>query len=541
MTVELARAALARGAWAEALDLVGSTEGRTDEAEATRLDVLAEANWWLGRLDECIEARSQAFARFEAAGESMRAGECAVWLYEHHMIKAKPSIGGGWLRRARRALATASRSAAFGALLLREAEVSHGTGDLAGAKRRADDALALARELGSVDLEAQALQTIGRILIDGGDPTEGLGHLDEAMLLVVEGRLTPYTTGKVYCSLISACEQLGDLRRAAEWTEATSRWSAKHPLAMWPGICRVHHASLLQLRGDWDEAQREAQRACDALDGFHVGNVALGYAEIGEIRRRLGDFDGAEAAFAKAEELCGYRPPGLALLRLAQGRVDEATSIITAMLSEQSWNRLARGKLLSAFAQIAIAAGRVEDAASASDELESIATDFANPALAAAALTVRGRLLLATGETDGACSVLQKALQHWQLLEVPYEVATVRLLLGQSCRGCGDEDGATRSLAAAAEIFDRLGATVDAQATRNLTTSPDLPAGLTARELEVVRLVASGATNRDIADRLFLSERTVARHLSNIFTKLGVHSRTAVSAFAFAHGLAAPT
>ena len=345
------------------------------------------------------------------------------------------------------------------------------------------------------------------------------------MLSVVEGKLSPYTTGKVYCSLISACEQLGDLRRAAEWTDATTRWSEQHPLAMWPGICRVHHASLLQLRGDWGAAEREARRACVELDGFHVGNVALGYVEIGEIRRRLGDLDGAEAAFAKAEELCGQRPPGLALLRLAQGRIDAATSIITAMLAEQSWNRLARGKLLPACVQIAVASGQLDDAAAAADELDSIALDFASPALSAAALTVRGRLLLASGDTRGACSTLQEALQQWQALEVPYEVATVRLLLGQACRGCGDEDGATRSLAVAADIFDRLGATIDARQTRSLTTASTLPAGLSAREAEVLRLVASGATNREIAAALFLSERTVARHLSNIFTKLGVTSR----------------
>jgi len=307
---------------------------------------------------------------------------------------------------------------------------------------------------------------------------------------------------------------------------------------MWPGICRVHHASLLQLRGDWVAAEREARRACVELDGFHVGNVALGYVEIGEIRRRLGDLDGAEAAFAKAEELCGHRPPGLALLRLAQGRIDAATSIISAMLAEQPWNRLARGKLLPACVQIAVASGQLDDAAAAADELDSIASDFASPALSAAALTVRGRLLLASGDTRCACSTLQAALQEWQALEVPYEVATVRLLLGQACRGCGDEDGATRSLAIAADIFDRLGATIDSRQTRSLTTTPSRPAGLSAREAEVLRLVASGATNREIAAALFLSERTIARHLSNIFTKLGVTSRTGATAFAFKNNLA---
>jgi ATP/maltotriose-dependent transcriptional regulator MalT len=540
VTVEQARAALARCDWAAALELAAAVEPLSDGEAADSLDVTAEAHWWSGRLDACIAARSQAHAAYRSAGDDIRAGQCAVWLWEHHMIKAKPAIASGWLRRARRALEASTETAEYAALILREAEVNHGSGDLEAAGRIAQEALALARRLRSPDLEAQALQTVGRILIDAGDPLEGMGHLDEAMLAALDGNLSPYSTGKVYCSLISACEQLGDLRRAAEWTDATTQWSEQHPLAMWPGICRVHRASLLQQRGDWDAAEREARRACDELDGFHVGNVALGYVEIGDIRRRLGDLDGAEAAFAKAEELCGHRPPGLALLRLAQGRIDAARSMITAMLAEQPWARLARGKLLPARVQIAIAAGELPEAAEAADELDGIAAEFASPALSAAARTVRGRLLLARGESSAACSTLQDALAQWQALEVPYEIATVRLLLGQACRAGGDEDGTARSLAIAADIFDRLGATLDARQTRSLTSSTTLPAGLSAREAEVLGLVASGATNREIASTLFLSERTVARHLSNIFTKLGVTSRTAATAFAFKNGLAQP-
>ena len=391
----------------------------------------------------------------------------------------------------------------------------------------------MARRLKSLDLEAEALQTIGRLLIDAGEVTEGLGHLDEAMLSAVEGRLSPFSTGKVYCSLISACEGLGDLHRAAEWTDATARWSEAHPLAMWPGICRVHHAALLQLRGDWTTAEREARRACDELEGFHVPNVAAGYIEIGEIRRRLGDLDGAEAAFAHAEELCGQQSAGLALVRLAQRRVDAATAIITQMLAEQPWNRLARGRLLPARAQIAVAAGDLDAAAAAVDELEDIVVEYASPALAAAALSARGRLQLSQGDVNAACATLREALRAWQDLDVPYEVATARLLLGQGCRECGDEEGATRSLAGAAAIFDRLGVAADAG------PAPSAPAGLSDREVEVLRLVASGQTNREMAATLHLSERTVARHLSNIFTKVGVTSRTAAAAFAYEHGLAA--
>ena len=533
-----ARAALARWAWGEALELASGAGPVEGPAEADRLDIVAEASWWLSRLDDCIDAREEAFRRYEAAGNRCRAGYVAVRLWEHHVMKTRSAIAGAWLRRARTVLGDEHGCTAYGALVLREAEVAHGGGDLDGAREKAEDALALARELESVDLEAEALQTIGRILIDAGRHAEGLSHLDDAMLSAAEGRLSPYSTGKVQCSMISACEQLGDLRRAAEWTDATLRWSERHPLAMWPGICRVHHASLLQQRGDWPAAEREARRACVELDGFHVPNVAAGYVEIGEIRRRLGDLEGAEEAFRRAEELCGQQSAGLALVRLAQGRVDAAATIIGRMLAEQTWNQLARAKLLPAQVQIAVAAGDLDTAEDAAAELERVAAAYDSGALSAASLSARGRILLARGESEAACTTLQQAVRQWHQLEVPYEVATARLLLGHACRTCGDEDGATRSLAQAAEIFERLGAAVDAAPSAGATDVASLPRGLTEREAEVLRLVASGLSNKELAASLHLSERTVARHLSNIFTKIGVTSRTAAAAFAYEHATA---
>lgn len=534
MSVADAQAALSSWGWAAALELAGavSAEGRD---EADRLDVVAEACWWLGRLDECMAAREAAYRHYHELGEDVRAGQCAVWLWEHNMIKGRAAAGGAWLRRARRALADHPDCVEHGALLLREAEVAHGGGDLVGASALATRAHALGRQLRCPDLEAQALQALGRLLIDTGDFAGGLGHLDEAMLTAAEGRLSPFSTGKVYCSMISACELLGDLRRAAEWTDATLRWSEAHPLAMWPGICRVHHASLLQQHGQWDAAEREARRACVELEGFHIGVVAAGHLEIGEVRRRLGDLVGAEESFARAEALCGRQAPGLALVRLAQGRVEDATAIITAMLGAETWNKLARGRLLPVRIQIAVAAGDLATAAACTDELEGIAMAVGGgAALAAAALTARGRLQLAQERAGEACGTLRRALEVWSEIEVPYEIATTRLLLGHACRLCGDEDGATRSLAQAAEIFDRLGTAGEA------VPGPSLPGGLTEREAEVLRLVAAGKGNRQIATALHLSERTVARHLSNVFVKIGVGSRTAAAAFAFEHGLTRP-
>jgi DNA-binding CsgD family transcriptional regulator len=520
--LQAARAALLAGDWERALELsVGAVS-------AELLDVRAEAHWWLGDLDACIEAREAAYALFEAEGDLVDAGRLAVRLWEHHVMKTRPSIAGAWLRRGRRALEDRPECPEVGALLLREAEVLHGSGDLARAKDVITEAHALSRRLRSLDLEAESLQALGRVLLDEGALEEGMAHLDEAMLLAVEGRLSPYSHGKVFCSMISACEQLGDLRRAAEWTDATMRWSESHPRAMWPGICRVHHAALLQQRGDWVAAEREAERACDGLAGFHVPFAAAGWVEIGEVRRRRGDLDGADRAFTTAEQLSGAVPPGLALVRLAQGRVDEASSLVRRLLAAETWNALSRGRLLPAQVEIALAAQDLSTAEWATTELERIARDFRSPVLQAAALTARGRVELHEKEWAMACVTLQQAVTAWHALEVPYEVATAQALLATGCRGCGDDAAAAQSRAQADAILTRLG----------VVAPTGLPCGLTAREAEVLVLVAAGATNRQVAEQLFLSERTVARHLSNVFVKTGVSTRTAAAAFAFEQGLA---
>jgi ATP/maltotriose-dependent transcriptional regulator MalT len=531
-----AREALGQHDWQAASDAATSVSVDGPELEAERADMQAEAAWWLGRLDACIEAREHAFRLFDELGDGRRAGRCAVALWEHHLMRGHPAIATAWLRRARRALDGHPDSVEHGALLLRDAESAHGSGDLDDALTIAARVVVLARALRSADLEAEALQTVGRILIDQGDVAEGMGHLDEAMLFAVEGRLGPYSTGKVYCSLISACEQLGDLDRAAEWTDATMRWAEQHPFAIFPGICRVHRAVVLKRRGSLADAAREAARACEELLDSHVGNSAAAYAEVGDICRRLGELERSQEAFERAQELCGQPCGGLALLRLAQGRVDAALSVITGCLRERSSSRLARAELLPVLVHVAIAAGDLLTASDAVAELEEIASTFATPALQASALSTRGRLELAQGATAAACGTLQEAADRWQVLGVPYEVATTRTLLGQALRDSGDDVGASASFAAATKLFEQIGAHVDARrVTAGTRRAP--PAGLTDREVEVLRLIAAGMTNNEIAAALYLSAKTVSRHLSNIFTKIGVSSRAGATAFAFEHDL----
>jgi ATP/maltotriose-dependent transcriptional regulator MalT len=527
-----AREALARHDWGGALAFVEEERFEDQAAEAERLDVVAEATWWLGRIEACIDARQRAYRAYEELGDHRRAGLSAVWLYEHHSFRTRSAIASAWLQRARRALEGDPGCVEHGALLLREAELAHGGGRLDGARQLAEQALALGRELASQNLEAEALQTIGRILIDAGDVGRGLAHLDEAMLLAVEGRLGPYSTGKVYCSLIGACEDLGDLRRAAEWTEATARWAEQHPFAIFPGICRIHHAVVLDRRGALVDAERQLSQACDELLDSHLANAAAAFAEVGDIRRRLGDLERAEAAFARAEELSGRACTGTALLRLAQGRVEDAARIIAGCMADHSPNRLARARTLPAAAQIAVATGDLAGADSTVRELEATAVDFDTPMLHAMAALARGRVQLASGDAGAAASTLRVALARWQELEVPYEVATTRTVLAEALRSAGDEAGARASFAAARELFDQLGARLDAGGA-GFAPAERLPAGLTGREAEVLRLIARGLSNKEIAATLHLSVKTVSRHLSNIFTKIGVSSRAAATAFAF--------
>ena len=536
--LESVRAATAAHDWAAVRERAAARSFPDDPAaEAERLDALADAAWWLGRLDECTSAREAAYRLYDDLGEARRAGQCAVWLYEHHAFCARGAMAGAWLRRARRAVGDDPECVEHGALRLRELEALHGAGRLEEAEEIGRWVIELGRRLRSADLEAEGLQALGRVLIDRGAVTDGMGHLDEAMLLAVEGRLRPYSTGKVYCSLIGACEDAGDFDRAAEWTEATQRWSEHHPFAIFPGICRVHRAIVLKRRGSLAEAEREAVRAVEELRHSRPVASAAAWAEIGDICRRLGDLDRADSAFARSQEISGGQCSALAVLRLAQGRVDAARAIVTGCLAGTT-NPLRRASLLPSVVQVAVAAGDLGGAATAVTELEAIAASFDIATVSADALATRGRLLLASGDAEGARAALQSALARWRELDVPYEAASVGTLLGQALRECGEEQAAVTAFTTAASLFDQIGARLDARLVdRPVPPTADRPAGLTEREVEVLRLVAAGLTNNDIAAALFLSAKTVSRHLSNIFTKIGVTSRAAATAFAFERAL----
>jgi DNA-binding CsgD family transcriptional regulator len=299
--------------------------------------------------------------------------------------------------------------------------------------------------------------------------------------------------------------------------------------SLYPGICRVHRAQVLHSRGSWAEAEQEALRACEDMVGIDAFAVADAYYEVGEVRRVRGDLAGAEQAYRQAHDYGRDPQPGMALLRLAQHRTDEAASSISAALASGSRNRLDRASLLAAQTSIALAVGDVDLADQASNELAETADDFDSPGFKAEAHATRGAVHLARGRTMEALGTLRLAFDAWNQLEVPYEVARTRMLRAEAYRACGDTDAATREEAAAAACFERLGVlTGDA---------PVAPDGLTAREVEVLRLLARGKSNKAIAEALFLSPKTVARHLSNIFAKIDAGTRAAATAYAYDNGL----
>jgi ATP/maltotriose-dependent transcriptional regulator MalT len=534
--VDAVRAALATYDWQTAHELASGATA-VDPPDLDALEVLAEAAWWTSNIDECIAVRERCYRLHEESGDLLRAGAIAMELSENLGFRGQPSVARAWLARARRLLADAPEDAIKGGLYLREAEVAHSTGDLAAAIDFGARALALGRALPDAGLEAESLQCLARLHIADARPEQGLALFDEAMLLVVEDRCDPFVTGKVYCSFISACEELGDLHRAAEWIEIGSQWAEQHPVSAFPGLCRVHRAEVLQMRGDWERAEEQARRAWAELDGVNAYNTALSLRELGDIRRRLGDLDGAAEAFREASNLGLDPQPGLSLLRLAEGKVAVAARMIQQARCEVGDNDLALAKLLPAAVQIGIAADDLEASRTAADDLERIARVYRTSILDATAAAGRGRLLLAVGDLPGAITALRLALQRWRALAVPYEVASTLVLLGESARRAGDDEEATAYFTEACVTFEQLGAALDLARATTANHDDGDASPLTERETDLLRLVATGLTNREIAAELFVSEKTVERHLSNVFRKLDVSSRAAATARAVRLGL----
>jgi DNA-binding CsgD family transcriptional regulator len=530
------RESYARRAWMDAYRSLS----RADQASplgAEDLELLATSAFMLGRDDDCLSSLERAHHAYLDAGEAMRAVRCAFWLVINLALGGEMSRATGWLGRAQRLVERDGGDCVERGYLLVPIMLRHeAAGDWEAAYAAAADAAEIGERFGDADLLALAIHEQGCALIQQERVEEGLGLLDEAMVAVIAGELSPIITGIVYCSVIMGCQEVYALRRAQEWTVALTRWCEEQPaMVAFSGRCLVHRAEIMELHGAWREALEEARRAHQrCVQGKNQSAAAQAFYRQAEVHRLQGRFSAAEEAYRDASR-CGCEPqPGLALLRLAQGNDDAAAAAIRRAVGETT-EPLKRARLLPSYVEIMLAVGDAQEARSACRELEEISARYESGMLGAMVAHAEGAVDLAGGDARAALLALRHAWQMWQELEVPYEAARVRVLLGLACRTLGDDDTAALELEAARDVFAQLGAAPDLARVDSLTRRAESvdARGLTPRELEVLRLVAAGRTNKAIAAELVLSERTVDRHVSNIFTKLGVSSRTAATAYAY--------
>jgi len=512
---------------------------RASPLEPAQLLELAVSAYLIGNERESLGALVRAHQGLVQQRELRRAGGIAARIASILMNTGDVAQSAGWMARAARLLDESGEPGAErGWLLVGAARQSIMNADIADAAAKFAEAAEIGERFGDADLINLARQGHGRVLIQRGEIERGVALLDEVMVAVTAGEVSTIIAGIIYCSVLSACSDLSDIARAREWTEALSRWCEAQPeMVPYRGECLVHRAEIISLQGIWPDALNEALLACQRLSQ-PPGQPAYGAAlyQVAELHRLRGDIEQADAAYRRTAESGRSPYPGLALLRLAQGRRDDAVSAISRILQESRHGR-ARVRVLSAAVEIMLATDDVAGARRAVDELDELARALATPFVRATAAQVNGAVLLAECDAPAALSASRAARALWREMDVPYEAARTQIVIALACRALQDKDSAEMELDAACRTFQHLGARLDVARVYSLRAAPGAAAGLTGRELEVLRLVATGRTNRVIADELGLSEKTVARHISNIFNKLDVSSRAAATAYAFEHHL----
>ena len=531
-----ARTAHARRDWPAAYRLLADLR-HSGALTADDLFLLGDAAWWLGLIRETLEACEECYRRYVEEGRTEDAATVALGTGYHWLLRGEPDLGSGWISRGRRLVEDLPPGPAHGFLLSIEADERLESGDVVGALDRAARLRLLADDLGEPVLACFALSVEGQLAIRSGDPDRGFGLLDEAMLPVLAGTVAPDMAGNLYCQMMTICHELADVSRARRWTATTESWSASFASAvMFVGICRVHRSQLRRLEGDWDAAATEAARAVDELAELNVVAVAEARYELGEIHRLRGDLAGAAEQYAGAEELGRDPQPGAALLLLAQGRAEEAEASVRLHLAEVD-DPFVRARLLRALGEIGLARESATTIEAAARELTTIAERFGSPGFRAWAATARGAAMLLAGDAAAALTALRAALSAYRTMGASYDVALTRLLIARAL-AADEDDAAAAEETAAWRTLAELGA-APPPGTRAPSPAPPagLPGGLTAREAEILVAIAEGLSNRDVAARLVISEKTVARHLANIYAKLEVTSRTAAAAWAHRHGL----
>ena len=535
--LERGRESFDRKAWAESYRLLQTAE-RQGPLEPEDLERLATAAYLTGRDQENEAYRTQAHQLFLERGDREGAARNACWLAFGLLQRGERAPASGWFARAERILADARLDCVIqGYLLIPSAIQLIVQGDAAGGDAAFARAADIARRFGDRDLASVAWGGRGRALIRLGHIAEGVALLDEAMVAVIAGDVTPALAGDVYCTVLEGCQEILDLRRSYEWTTLLARWCDTQPgLVRYRGECLLYRAEVLQFHGHWSEAARDAQDACELLMSRPAAGAA--FYRVGELHRLRGEFSEAEAAYTRANE-CGRKPqPGLSLLRLAQGQLDAAAGLIRAALADTR-SSAARMRMLPAAMEILLTAGDLDSARAVVTELSEIASTIGTPFLSAALAQATAAMRIAEGDIEGASSSLRQACEIWRDLGMPYEEAQSCRLMAAVCERRGDPEGHRLELDAARKLLDRLNVPPCPSHPEEPGTPAPQPSArpLSDRELQVLRLLSAGKTNRAIAVELFISEKTVARHVSNIFDKIGASSRTGAAAWAFQHNL----
>lgn len=533
-TLTAARDAYARGDWRTAYGSL-SRARESGELDAADLALLGGAAWWVGRVQESFDVTERAFRLLEedgdAAGAAMRALDLALlWFTRGDVV-----VTSGWLNRARRLLAgvpEGSEGPEHGYLGYLRGALALAHWDVASVDECAADVARIARSTRDPALTSLGLVLSGLADLRRGRTASGFAELDEAMLPVLAGQLPPEWAGEVYCTVIHACHELGDLERMRAWTDATERWCEQfRGEVVFSGICRVHRLQLRCTEGDWAAVEESIERSGTELEGRNNWVAGEAFYQLGEIRRLRGDRDGALAAYARARALGAEPQPGESLLLHATGDGDAAWAGLSGALAGR--DRLAGARLQASGVEVALGLGLLDEADRWCARLEETAREFDTTGLRAWAAHARGAVLIAQARYPEAVTSLEAAAREYRVLRCRYETAQVYELLAQAHQGHGREEAAVGDRATALAIYRELGAVPDV---RRLSDER-LPGGLTDREGEVLACVAAGMSNRAVANELFISEKTVSRHLANIFVKIDVSSRTAAAAWAHANGL----